>query len=89
MVLLAGGPGSGSRSLCDRIAKTVAGIEHLSVGELLNKYVEFTDLAPNGNPVEEAMDRGELVSEVCILLLSMESVQILLTSAHCFYEQGY
>ena len=61
----AGGPGSGKGTQCDLLVAEFS-FTHLSTGDLLRDEVnKDTELAVK---LKETMDRGELVTSVCMLL---------------------
>ena len=64
MYNVAGGPGSGKGTQCDRMVHEY-GFTHLSSGDLLREEVNSnSELAVK---IKAIMDRGELVPLVCIL----------------------
>ena len=66
-----GGPGSGKGTQCEKIVGKY-GFCHLSTGDLLREEVQSG--SKRAEALKEIMGKGELVSQVSILLLFMNKV---------------
>ena len=71
VILVIGGPGSGKRTTCQKLAENPA-IKHFSVGQLLRKEIEEdTEIGKKAKPF---VDRGELVPTNIIIQLLKENM---------------
>lgn len=71
--MFTGGPGSGAREICDQLIKSYTGVEHLSVSELLGMQSEMNDPECKSAQVKAAMETGDLVSDVRIVIVITSS----------------
>jgi len=64
-MLIAGGPGSGRKAVCQQIVELRPNYKHISVGQLLRDALELK--APelfDWSDVQQNMDAGDLVEDV-------------------------